>query len=299
MKVLLRAAILLLPLALACEKKIDKKVVSNETGLLELRIKGQMGKAVIERTFDESKATVYVLDRPDFPYSAVPVEAIVVSVGARSGVQTGQTLDFNNPERKCRITIYSEAGTSREWNIYLQAYDAFYVGRWAVVDIKLHCNQYVSGSGTGEWDTQLSGSEFGTHGLPEYDNIIEITMDDEPGDNYLTGTITNNAGNDGKWGNFWGVLSPYSDEEPLDMNPRLRHLLPPGTATWKLDLTTEQMRITKDNVTSTMIFGTDQWDNTLFRFILPDAGKEPERDGFYNNMWRSSTELFYIMTKIN
>ena len=89
------------------------------------------------------------------------------------------------------------------------------------------------------------------------------------------------------------------EDAPLDMNPRLRYLLPPGEAKWRLDLTTEQMRITKENVTSTMIFGKDEWDNTLFRFILPDAGKEPPRDGFYDNMWRSSTELFYVMKKIN
>ena len=114
----------------------------------------------------------------------------------------------------------------------------------------------------------------------------------------LTGTITNTPGLDGEYGHFWGVYSPYSEAEPLDMDPRLRYLLPPGEASWKLELTTGQMRITKDNITSTMIFGTDEWDNTLFRFILPDAGGEPARDGFYDNMWRSSTELFYVMIKI-
>ena len=292
-------AALLLPLIFSCEKNIDKHIVSNEVSLLELRVKGQMGKAVIERDFDEAKATIYILDKPDFPYSAVPVEGIVVSTGAVPGITVGQTLNFNNPERRARISVTAESGKQLVWNIYLQAYDAFYVGEWAIVEIKLHCDQRVSGAGTGIWDTQISGSEFGTFGLPEYDNHIIITMDDEAGDNELTGTITNTPGNDGKYANFWGVLAPYSEEAPLDMNPRLRYLLPPGEAKWRLDLTTEQMRITKENITSTMIFGKDEWDNTLFRFILPDAGKEPSRDGFYDNMWRSSTELYYVMKKIN
>ena len=38
------------------------------------------------------------------------------------------------------------------------------------------------------------------------------------------------------------------------MNPRLRHLLPPGESQWTLDLTTNQMKITQNNVSSTMIF---------------------------------------------
>ena len=29
-----------------------------------------------------------------------------------------------------------------------------------------------------------------------------------------------------------------------------------------------------------------------------DAGKEPAQNGFYDNMWRSSTELFYVVYKI-
>ena len=285
--------------ASACVKTIDKDLPGNEMSLLELKIKGQLGTAVIERDEDECSATVYVMETADYPYSAVPVEGIVVSSGATASVAKGGTLNFSNPERRARITVTSESGKSLVWNIYLEAYDAFYVGEWAIVNVKLHCNQRVSGSGDGAWDTPLNGSEFGSFGLPEYDDHVIIAMNEEPEDNMLTGTINHTAGIDGTYGHFWGVYSPYSEEEPLDMDPRLRHLLPPGEATWKLDLTTGQMRITKDNITSTMIFGTDEWDNTLFRFPLQDAGKEPSRDGFYDNMWRSSTELFYAMIKIH
>ncbi len=292
--------LLLLPLAamLSCTKTIDKKVVGNEVSLLEIKIKGQLGAAVIERDLDEARATVYIMDSPDYPFAAAPVEGIVVSAGASASVSTGQTLNFSNPERRARITVTAESGKTLDWNIYLAPYDAFYVGEWAIVNIKLHCNQRVSGSGDGAWDTPINGSEFGTFGLAEYDNHVIIKMNPEPEDNTLTGTITNTAGLDGEYGHFWGVYAPYSETEPLDMDSRLRYLLPPGEAEWKLELTTGQMRITKDNITSTMIFGTDEWDNTLFRFILPDAGGEPSRDGFYDNMWRSSTELFYVMIKI-
>ena len=284
--------------ASACVKTIDKDLPGNEMSLLELKIQGQLGTAVIERDEDECSATVYVMAREDFPYSAVPVEGIVVSSGATASVTKGGTLIFSNPERRARITVTSESGHSLDWYIYLETYDAFYVGEWVVVNVKLHCNQRVSGSGDGAWDTALNGSEFGSFGLPEYDDHIIIEMDDTPEDNMLTGKITHTPGADGEYAHFWGVYAPYSETAPLDMDPRLRHLLPPGEATWKLDLTTGQMRITQANVTSTMIFGSDEWDNTLFRFPLPDAGKEPSQNGFYDNMWRSSTELFYVVIKI-
>jgi len=284
-------------LAASCVKTIDKVLPRGDMSLLELKIQGQLGTAVIDRDEDECSATVYVMARADFPYAAVPVEGIVVSAGATASVAKGSTLNFSNPERKAKITVTSESGNSLDWFIYLQTYDAFYVGEWKILECKLACNQRVSGSGDGAWTTQLSGSEFGTTGLAEYDDRIIITMNPEMQDNMLTGTLEHTAGADGEYGHFWGVYPPYSVEEPLDMDPRLRHLLHPGKSDWKLDLTTGQMRLTQNNITSTMIFGTEG-DNVTFRFILPDAGKEPSQNGFYDNMWRSSTELFYVVYKI-
>lgn len=291
------SVIMSIAVLLSCTKTIDKEIDSNEVSLLELKIEGQMGTAVIERDGDDAKATVYIMERDDYPYGNVKVEGIVVSKYATASVETGETLNFSNPERKAKITVTSESGKRLDWWIYIEAYDAFYVGTWRIMNVKLHCNQNISGVGNGEWDTQLSGEEFGDFGKPEYDNRITITLNEEMSGNSLTGTITNNAGSDGEYGNFYGVFPPYSDEEPLDMNPRLRYLLPPGEAEWELDLTTQEMKITKDNITSTMIFG-ESGGNVTFRFLLPSAVNEPSRDSFYDNMWRSSTELFYEVYKM-
>lgn len=282
----------------SCTKTIDKDIPSNEVSLLELKIQGQLGTAVIERDGDQASATVYIMEDDEYPYSKVPVEGIVVSRYATSSVNSGDVLNFSNPERRAKITVTSESGNTLDWWIYIKPYDAFYVGTWSIIDVKLHCNQKIASAGDGEWDTQLSGSEFGDNGKAEYDNRIIVTLDEgEVTGNTLTGTITNDAGADGEYANFYVVLSPYSEEEPLDMNSRLRHLLPPGTADWELNLTTNEMRITKDNVTSTMTFGMSGNDRT-FRFILPSAANLPAQNGTYDNMWRSSTELFYVVSKI-
>lgn len=290
-------AAVLLTLAVACNKTIDEDLSGNERTLLELRVEGQMGTAITERDGDRATATIYILDQDDYDYSQVTVTGIVLSTGATADIQAGDVLNFSNPERRARIRVTSASGQVLDWWIYLETYDPFYLGTWRIVDVKLACDQHVSGVGDGSWNTQLSGAEFGEYGLPEYDDRVTITLG-EITDNALTGTLVHDAGEDGEYGNFYGVMAPYSVEEPLDMNPRLRHLLPPGESQWTLDLTTNQMKITQNNVTSTMIFG-EEGGNTLFRFILPDASGEPSRDNFYDNMWRSSTELFYVMYKVS
>lgn len=284
-------------LTVSCSKTIDSELAGRDVSLLELRLKGQMGTAVLERTDESASATVYVLASGGFDWSAVEVEGLVVSYGASASVSDGDVLNFNNPERKASVVVTSASGSTLKWWIYIKPYDAFYVGRWRIVDVKLCCNQRLAGCGEGSWETQLSGSEFGSYGTPEYDNRIQIDINEGVRDNKLTGTITNEAGADGEYAHFWGVLSPYSVESPLDMDSRLRHLLPPGKSDWELDLTTNKMSITKDNITSVMTFG-DRGDNVLFRFSLPSAAGEPSQNGFYDNMWRSSYELYYEVFKM-
>ena len=282
----------------ACTKNIDKDIPSNECSLLDIKITGQMGAMVVDRYENDAQVTVYIMQNSDYPFSQVNVEGIVVSSGAKASVQAGGTLNFQNPERRAKVTVTAESGKSLDWWITLQPYDAFYVGTWKVVDVKLHCDQRISNSGDGYWDTQLSGSEFG-HATEEYDNLIIITLDNEINGNNLTGTITNDSGPDGKWSNFYIVIGYYSPTNYLDMNPRLRYLLPPGTSTWTLNLTTNEMKITQNNITSTMKFRTNDWGGYDFVFPLPDATGEPWTNNEFSNMWRSSTELYYVVTKIS
>lgn len=290
--------ILLILAAAACSKAIDSPLAYNDMSLLEIQIKGQMGTAVIERGRSGASATLFVLESDGFDYSRVEVTGVVVSYGATASVTAGGILNFSNPERRAKLTVTSGSGKQMDWWIYLKPYDAFYVGTWRIIDVKLCCNQRLANCGDGSWETQLSGSEFGDFGKAEYDDRIIITMNEGVKNNKLTGEITHTAGADGEYGHFWGVFSPYSKEAPLDMDPRLRYLLPPGTNPWELDLTTGQMKITAGNVTSTMYFG-ERGEDRLFRFTLPSAGSEPSQNGFYDNMWRSSYELYYEVYKMN
>ena len=142
----------------------------------------------------------------------------------------------------------------------------------------------------------MVGSEFGLFASPELDNIITITMNEEMVDGKFTGKIINAAGADGLYGSFKGVYpGEYTEDAPLDMDPRLRHLIPAGESDWMLDLSTNQMKISKNNITSTMTFSRDTSGNLFFDFALPDASGDTPGNNFYNNFWRSSYKFSYIV----
>ena len=221
-KYLIPTALLLVTALSSCTKTINEDLSGNEHSLLELRVEGQMGTAIIDRDGSRATATVYILETPGFAYDRVPVKGIVVSEGASASVGNGDVLNFSNPERRARITVTSRSGHRLDWWIYLETYDPFFLGTWRIVDVKLACNQRVSGVGDGAWTTQLSSGEFGTYGLPEYDDRVTITLG-EISDNELTGTLVHSAGDDGAYGNFWGVYAPYSGSpaghEPASASP--------------------------------------------------------------------------------
>lgn len=292
--------ILPLLLAASCTKQINQDIPSNECSILDIRVFGQLGKPEIVRLDETSgEVTLFINKTDDYPWNSVKVEAIALSAHAVCDLGEEAVLDFYNPQRKAVIRVTSQTGKSVDWTVMLKPYDAFYAGVWQVIDAKIFIDQNISGCGTGMWETGMGGSEFGLFAAPELDNVITIAVNPEMVDGKFTGTITNDAGADGKWGEFKGVWAgEYSEDEPLDMNPRLRHLIPPGESTWILDLATNEMKISKSNITSTMTFSTDTWGNMVFSFALPDASQDIGGSNFYDNFWRSSYKFSYIVNPL-
>lgn len=283
----------------SCIKEIDTVTLSRERSILDLKLYGQLGNPIIERTEDSSNVYIYILDNEKYPYDSVNVEGIVLSSQATSDVDKGSKLNFYNPERMSKITVISQSKEKQVWRIFLKPYNAFFVGTWRIEDLKIYVDQMLSGSGTGKWETQMNGNEFGYFATPEYDNQIKIEMSQNMVNGEFVGTINNDSGPDGLYGSFKGVYpGEYPLDNPLDMNPRLRHLIPPGESSWSLNLTTNEMKITQNNITSTLTFGTDTWGNTLFQFALPNASGDPAGSNFYNNFWRSSYKFTYVLRQV-
>lgn len=284
----------------ACTKDINKVEASNECSVLDIQLDGQLGRASITRTdIDHGDISIFVNTKGGFVWSAVKVQSMSLSIGAHASIKTGSVLDFYNPGHSSSFTVTSETGHKLTWNIHLEPYEPFYEGTWRIEDIKIYVDQKIAGVGEGMWDTSMAGAEFGYYASAEFDNIITIEVAPEMVDGQFVGTITNAEGPDGLYGQFKGVWpGEYSIENPLDMTSRLRHLIPEGKADWMLNLATNEMKITKNNITSTMTFDTDKWGNMVFKFALPDASKDPAGSNFYDNFWRCSYQFAYIVRKL-
>lgn len=285
--------------AISCTKNINKVEPSNECSVLDIRVGGQLGRAEITRTSPEKgNIEIFVNTKGSFNWGAVVVEALSLSFGATSEIGNGAVLDFYNPAHSASFKVRSQTGRELVWEIHLQPYEPFYEGTWRIEDIKIYIDQSIAGVGEGKWDTSMKGDEFGYYATPEFDNIITITVAPEMVGDKFVGTIMNHPGPDGLYGQFKGIWpGEYSIESPLDMTTRLRHLIPEGEAQWELNLSTNEMKITKNNITSTMTFGEDEWGNMLFNFALPNAASDPAGTNFYDNFWRSSYKFAYIVRK--
>ena len=210
---LIPTALLFIMALSSCTKTIDEDLSGNERSLLELRVEGQMGTAIIDRDGSRATATVYILETPGFAYDRVPVKGIVVSNGASASVGIGDVLNFSNPERRARITVTSQSGTharlvdlSRNLRSVLPRHMAY-----------RRCQTGVQPAGQRRrrrsWTTQLSSGEFGTYGLPG----IRRPGDDHARRDFRQRTHRN-ARPFGKrrraYGNFWGVYAPATASNP-------------------------------------------------------------------------------------
>lgn len=71
-KYLIPTALLLVTALSSCTKTINEDLSGNEHSLLELRVEGQMGTAIIDRDGSRATATVYILETPASPTTGFP-----------------------------------------------------------------------------------------------------------------------------------------------------------------------------------------------------------------------------------
>lgn len=71
-KYLIPTALLLVTALSSCTKTIDEDLSGNERSLLELRVEGQMGTAIIDRDGSRATATVYISKLPASPTTGFP-----------------------------------------------------------------------------------------------------------------------------------------------------------------------------------------------------------------------------------
>lgn len=259
-------------LLFSCQKDLMEDIESgdwnHERNVISINLQNQIGPAAITRNESTQKITVYV-DPDGLDYAAVKINSLVLSYKASADVEPGETLNFDNPEYKSQITVTSQTGRSLIWDIVLEPYEWFYVNEWSIKEQRIFISQEWGSS----WDEDITGVI--ADAAKEMDNTIEIIKDGVR-DGTPYGRIINSAGEDGEYGSF-----KLSDD--VDLNPKLRHLIPIGESDWEINLDTNVITISKDGITSTAKV-TKEGDGVRLDYALQTH--EPRWDyGAYDNYW--------------
>lgn len=233
--------------------------------IINLLVADQLGDASVD---DEGKEVVVIIPDNGADLSSIAIEGMELSYGASANVEVGDMLDFS-VENKTTITVTSEAGEDAVWTIKLMVAPEM-DGTWSIRSQLIYINQ--------EWGSMLTNDitdDFVNAGK-EYDNEIVIVQEGLDGDKSY-GTINNNAGADGEYGDY-----DMPDDATVDMNYKLRHLLPAGESYWELNLNTLTMSIgtSSEEITSTaQVVPTDTGISLVFE--IPYKDNEPTWS--YNN----------------
>lgn len=223
----------------SCQKDPMEDIKSGdwnkERNILSIKLQNQIGPATIVRNENEQKVTAYV-GTEGINYSAVKIESLVLSYKATSDIKEQGTLNFNNAEYKSQLTVKSQTGADLTWDIYILPYEWFYLKTWGIKEQRIFVDQ--------EWGSKFDRNivDISANFSPEMDNEVEWVLDGfRNGKPY--GRLINKAGTDGLYGSY-----KISDDVNLDL--RLRHLLPAGESIWEIDLATNQVSIIKGSTVS-------------------------------------------------
>lgn len=279
------ASVILFFVVLSCQKDpmedIRNGSWNNERNIISITLENQIGPATIIR--DEESQTITAFVDPDgLNFAAVKIKALELSYNARSNVEVNGTLNFDNAERKSEITVKSEKGNELAWNVILKPYDWFYVNTWSIKEERIFVSQ--------EWGSKFDKAmpEIAPDAAKEMDNSIRIVKDGiRNGRPY--GKIINSAGPDEAYGSF--VVGN------VNLNPKIRILIPAGESAWEMDLATNEMYIMKDGITTKAKVTKESFGIRL-DYALPQNDRWNARwdYGNYDNYWCWSYK-FYIDLK--
>jgi hypothetical protein len=260
-----------------------KGIESNERSILDVKVPNQIGPAVITRTPDETKITVYVKPGTDLTAIAPDVQ---VSYKSKVSPASGNTFNFSTGSKV--YTVTSETGLTREWNIEVLEYDFDMGGTWSLAKSEFFYNvseEYGADDWKGtkllEWP--LPGAADGN------DDIITFELEGVTSGGNLYGTFTHSAGTDDKFPTF-----NYTGNTPTNFDYKFKKL-PNGTGTWLRNLTDNTITFNKDesdqSVTLPLEWSVDK--QTLVISFNPGP-KDIVWDNDWNRMELQCTKKFWF-----
>lgn len=211
---------------------------NHERTMISIQFENQVGKAVITNTDATTgviNLSINVSSIPDL--SKIKLNNLELSYQAKSSVEMGQTVNFENATKSAKITVTSTLGESREYTIYVTEFNETILGVWAIKTLTVYGGtgpEYGGGA-----VMQLSDKPWcwsTTEGPnAECDNTLTFTLDSISDTGNTYGKVVNDAGADGKYADFIYVGdNPESAGTSVDVTKFYRQI-PKGTGRWMRD----------------------------------------------------------------
>lgn len=233
------------------QDELNKGGWSNDRRILDITVKNQVGKAEIESVDDQTGEINLTLNVDAIAdISKVELEKLQLSYDAKSSVSIGDILNFDNPEKKARITITSATGKSREYTLYAAEFRETILGTWSINDLVLYGGtgpEYGGGAVLKLQDKSWCWYDAYAPRV-ECDNILTFTMDQITDEGNTSGICVNNAGADGKYANFifQGAMNKDNPGVDLDLNHFYRRI-PEGESRWVRNYSMGTISFTDEN----------------------------------------------------
>ena len=269
-------AFILISIALSCVKdpleEIESGEWNNERSIINIAFQNQVGKAEVLRNDENSGTIITAINVDAVPdLSAISLETIELSYGAKASLKPGETLNFENNDQSATISVSSQTGKTREYTIYVTSFQETILGTYDITNLVVYGGtgpEYGGGavlpltSKPWVWP-ETDGPQA------ELDNTItfEIEGITEEGNTY--GKIINDPGPDGLYADFTFVADPVTD-----VNHYYRKI-PKGEGTWLRNYNTGNLIITFSDGTSVsgnfVGAGTEDLGNGLSKTITQNA----------------------------
>ena len=287
------AAIALLAIA-SCQKDPWAEIAdgdwNHERSIIDIKFKGQAGTPVITNTgaetgtVDLQLATAYVED-----LSRVEVEYITLSYKATGSVESGGTIDFTDPSPE--IVVSSPNGDVRTYKLNMTEFTETLTGKYRISVSKIFGGTGPMYGGGAVVDPAVKSWCWNPDGFgpsAEYDDYLDITLDEITDDGNTVGTCMHYGGVDGKhWNCIFEASMNKEGKDQIDLHNFYRQI-PIGKSTWRRSYSDNTITFTdstgRETVATLMESGTYEIynqdgythsitiDDSAFRFAL--SGKD-------------------------
>lgn len=285
---------------------------NQERTILEIKLQGQAGKAIITSN-DAATGTIELSLAVDMinDLSKVTVDELLVSYKAESSVSVGETIDFTSGSPS--IIITSQTGKTRNYSIIMSPFTEDLIGVYDIQDLYVYGGtgpEYGGGAVMKPSDKSWVWDQSGEGPEAENDNYLEFTMTEIMDNGNTTGKCTNYPGDDGKyWNTIFNAKFNKEGDDDLDLSKFYRQI-PKGESTWVRDYSAQTITFTDSNgrVTSGQLLNSGTYplfgDNInltvpdqAFRFILNGTDDWNNIYSDYDKFVKKPRNFFILIEK--